>query len=392
MRRLRRPDTPAITGFPRGPGPGLGLADEKGTVGPGVSLEGAEGSPSPFVPVGVGGTSKSAPWGTAGPCLRHSSGSGGTPLLSERRASREPFSGRPRLGLWDPQARPWERRAPTPLSPRERRDPSPVIPKDPFLVSPWEWRALRIRSWGRGYPQTRPWEWRTIGSDPRSRGPPEWLQGPLGAAADRATSLQVRGDARASAPPVAMEDAPLLGSMSSPEDEMVTDLFSAESQFVPENLPLKTPVAVKHEEDDFHVFKDAYLGPADPKEPLLHAFNPALGGDCQSKVKVELLVDENEDEGLLGEYSNLPELNPMEDAVLPAAPQPQAYNVHFLSSLLTPHRSSAVVPLGAWARDGAAHPGVRVIPVRSTWRNSHCSPSPIEREAFRLLPLFFLCQ
>ena len=146
VRRLRRPDTPAITGFPRGPGPGLGLADEKGTVGPGVGLEGAEGSPSPFVPVGVGGTSKSAPWGTAGPCLRHSSGSGGTPLLSERRASREPFSGRPRLGRWDPQASPWERRAPTPSVPRERRDPSPVIPQDPFLVSPWERRALWIRS------------------------------------------------------------------------------------------------------------------------------------------------------------------------------------------------------------------------------------------------------
>nr|XP_025142637.1 tesmin isoform X6 [Bubalus bubalis] len=160
-----------------------------------------------------------------------------------------------------------------------------------------------------------------------------------------------------------MEDAPLLGSMSSPEDEMVTDLFSAESQFVPENLPLKTPVAVKHEEDDFHFFKDVYLGPADPKEPLLHAFNPALGGDCQSKVKVELLMDENEDEGLLGEYPNLPELNPLEDTVFSAAPQPQAYNIHFLSSLLTPHRSSAFVPLGAWARDGAAHPGVRVIPV-----------------------------
>ncbi|KAI4530216.1 hypothetical protein MG293_020072 [Ovis ammon polii] len=180
-----------------------------------------------------------------------------------------------------------------------------------------------------------------------------------------------------------MEDAPLLGSMSSPEDEMVTDLFSAESQFVPENLPLKTPVAVKHEEDDFHVFKDAYLGPADPKEPLLHAFNPALGGDCQSKVKVELLVDENEDEGLLGEYSNLPELNPMEDAVLPAAPQPQAYNVHFLSSLLTPHRSSAVVPLGAWARDGAAHPGVRVIPVEIKEAGGSVTSNNLEEATFQ---------
>ena len=100
-------------------------------------------------------------------------------------------------------------------------------------------------------------------------------------------------------------------------------------------------------------------------------------------------MDENEDEGLLGEYPNLPELNPLEDTVFSAAPQPQAYNIHFLSSLLTPHRSSAFVPLGAWARDGAAHPGVRVIPVRSASRNSPCSPSPIEREDFYL---DFSCQ
>ncbi|XP_072826579.1 tesmin isoform X2 [Vicugna pacos] len=93
-----------------------------------------------------------------------------------------------------------------------------------------------------------------------------------------------------------MEDTPLLDRMSGPEDEMVTDLFSAESQFVSENLPLKSPVAVKHEEDEFHILKDAYLGAADPREPLLHTFNPPLSADCKNKVKVELLVDENEDE------------------------------------------------------------------------------------------------
>uniref|UniRef100_A0A2K5ZB56 Testis expressed metallothionein like protein n=1 Tax=Mandrillus leucophaeus TaxID=9568 RepID=A0A2K5ZB56_MANLE len=38
-------------------------------------------------------------------------------------------------------------------------------------------------------------------------------------------------------------------------------------------------------------------------------------------------------------------------------------NVHFLSSLLPQHRSPAVLPLSAWVREGAAHPGVRVIPV-----------------------------
>ncbi|XP_059961220.1 tesmin [Mesoplodon densirostris] len=160
-----------------------------------------------------------------------------------------------------------------------------------------------------------------------------------------------------------MEEASLLGDMSSPEDEMVIDLFSAESQFVPETLPLKTPVAVTQESDEFHVFKDAYLGSADPEEPLLHAFNAPLGGDCEGKVKEELLEDEYEDEETLGENPSLPKLNPLEDAVLPAAQQPQAYNLYCLSSLLTPHRSPAVGPLGAWAREGAAHHGVLMIPV-----------------------------
>lgn len=164
-----------------------------------------------------------------------------------------------------------------------------------------------------------------------------------------------------------MEEAPLLGGMSSPEEEIVTDLFSAESPFASENLTLKPPVVVKHEEDEFHVFKDAYLSSADPKEPLLHAFNPPLHVDCESQVKVELVVDDNDEEEMLPEYPSLPELSPLEDATLPVAPQPQAYNVHFLSSLLAPHRSPAVVPLGAWAREGAAHPGVRMIPVRSMW-------------------------
>ncbi|XP_003798345.1 tesmin [Otolemur garnettii] len=158
-----------------------------------------------------------------------------------------------------------------------------------------------------------------------------------------------------------MEEASLLGGVPSPEEEMVTELFSPESPFVSENLAPKPPAVVKHEEDEFHVFQDAYLGPAEPQEPLLHAFSPALGGDGAGKVKVELLVDASDEEEALGEYPGLPELTPLDDAALPA-PQP-AYNVHFLPSLLPPHRSPAVVPLGAWAREGAAHPGVRVIPV-----------------------------
>ena len=140
----------------------------------------------------------------AGRCLRHSSGSDGTPLLSARRASREPFSGRPRLGRWDPQASPWERRAATPSVPWERRDPSPCHPARPFPCQPLGAAALRIRSWGRRGPRSDSGGGGTPRPDPGSggrshqilgaAGPPEWLQGPLGAAADRAASLQVRGD------------------------------------------------------------------------------------------------------------------------------------------------------------------------------------------------------
>lgn len=161
-----------------------------------------------------------------------------------------------------------------------------------------------------------------------------------------------------------MDEAPLLGGMSSPEEEMGPDLFGAEGRFVSENTGLKAPAVVKAEEEEFHVFKDPYLSPAGPKEPLLHAFNPPLGADFGSKVKVELLADDHEEE-ILGQFPSLAELDPLEDAVLPAAPPPPpTYNVHLLSSLLTPHRSPALLPLGAWALDGAAHAGVRVIPVR----------------------------
>ena len=190
-----------------------------------------------------------------------------------------------------------------------------------------------------------------------------------------------------------MEEAPLLGGMSSPEDEMVMDLFSAESEFVPENLPLKAPVPVKHEADEFHVFNDAYLGSADPREPLLPAFNGPLGGDCRSHVKVERLVDEDGDEETLGEFASLPELSPLEDAVLPAAAwQPQAYDLHFLSSLPTPHMSPAVGPPGAWAQEGAAHPGVPVIPVRPTSHSTPRAPALVETGDFLLPPGSFSCQ
>ncbi|XP_036717503.1 tesmin [Balaenoptera musculus] len=181
-----------------------------------------------------------------------------------------------------------------------------------------------------------------------------------------------------------MEEAPLLGGMSSPEDEMVTDLFSAESQFVPENLPLKAPVAVKHEADEFHVLNDAYLGSADPREALLPAFNAPLGGDCRSHVKVERLVDEDGDEETLGEYASLPELSPLEDAVLPAAAwQPQAYDLLFLSSLPTPHTSPAVGPPDAWAQEGAAHPGVPVIPVEIKEAGGTITSNNLEEATFQ---------
>lgn len=191
---------------------------------------------------------------------------------------------------------------------------------------------------------------------------------------------RVRGDTPPEVRPVVMEEAPLLDGMSSPEDEIVPDLFSADRRFAPENMPLKAPVAVKAEEDEFRVFRDTYLGPADPREPLLHAFNPPLNAGCSNKATGEFLVDENDEEEMLRGYPSLPELNPLEDAALPAAPlPPPAYNVHFLSSLLTPHRNPAVVSLGAWAREGAAHPGVRVIPVRSVWEIGTGPASPLPK-------------
>nr|KAF6439222.1 testis expressed metallothionein like protein [Molossus molossus] len=187
-----------------------------------------------------------------------------------------------------------------------------------------------------------------------------------------------------------MEEAPLLGGMPGPEEEMGPDLFGAESRFAPENMALKAPGVAKAEEDEFHVFKDPYLSPAEPKEPLLHAFSPPLHLDCGNKVKAGLLVDEHEEE-ILGEFPSLPELDPLEDAVLPAAP-PQAYNVHFLSSLLTPHRSPAVVPLGAWALEGAAHPGVRVIPVEVEEGDGALTSETLEEAALQNPPPQEPCQ
>ncbi|XP_015358771.1 tesmin [Marmota marmota marmota] len=135
-----------------------------------------------------------------------------------------------------------------------------------------------------------------------------------------------------------MEEAPLLGAMSGPDDEMVTDLFCPERPFVPEGLALSPAVGVKLEQDELPVLGDAYLGAADPAEPLLRALSPPPGADCPGEVQA----------ALLGDFPGLPELRAPEDAA------PPAYSVHVLSSLLPAPRGPALVPLGA---------GVRVIPV-----------------------------
>ncbi|XP_072495485.1 tesmin isoform X2 [Notamacropus eugenii] len=167
---------------------------------------------------------------------------------------------------------------------------------------------------------------------------------------------------------VDLEDQPLLGGISNTEDEIVTEIFSQDSQFISENINLKSAVISKHDDDeDFHSFKDAYFTSADARETLLPSFNAPLNADCSSKVKVERLVDESNEEQILEDYSGLPELSPLEETMLPSPSQlqPHAYNIHFLSSLRTQHRNPAsVLPLGAWAaREGAAHHNVRVIPV-----------------------------
>ncbi|XP_062951987.1 tesmin [Cynocephalus volans] len=146
-----------------------------------------------------------------------------------------------------------------------------------------------------------------------------------------------------------MEEAPLLGGMSGPDDDLVTELFSPESPFLSENVAPKAPAGAQYEDAEFPGFQDAYLGAAEPTEPLLRAFSPGLGADGKSEAKAELLADAD-DQG----HPALPE---------PAGPQPPAFCLHLLSSLLTPYRGPNVVPLGTWARDGAAQAGVQVIPV-----------------------------
>lgn len=180
-----------------------------------------------------------------------------------------------------------------------------------------------------------------------------------------------------------MEEGALLGGLSSPEEALGPDLFGADGGFGPETMPLKAAAAAGAEEEEFHVLKDPYLSAADAQGPLLHAFNPSLSVDCKATAKAELLVEDSEEE-MLGAFPRLPELDPLEDAVLPAAPPPQAYNVHFLSPVRTARGSPAVVPLGAWAREGAAHAGVRVIPVRSAWEAGAGPPGALPSRAARL--------
>ncbi|XP_006860889.1 PREDICTED: tesmin [Chrysochloris asiatica] len=150
-----------------------------------------------------------------------------------------------------------------------------------------------------------------------------------------------------------MDEAPVLGALPCPGDELGPELFAAD------HVALQPPAVVPCGDEDFHVFKDVYLS-ADPKEPLLRALHAPPGTD--PLVKGELVGGGPDAPKALAEFPGLPELNPMEDSLLARAPPP-AYNVHFLSSLLAPRRNPAVVPLGAWPREGAAHPGVRMIPV-----------------------------
>lgn len=292
---------------------------------------------------------------------------------------------------------------PCPSDPRGRRDPSqgrPWGPREPSRVrpsGPWDPSRVSPSGTGVGGTPSQPDLPGPQGRGGPSRSAPGWGMeeppwGPGGGAAVTSALGRVLAGARlpallpaargagrcpAEVPSEDMEEAPLLGGMSSPEEEMVTNLFGAESPFVSENLTLKAPVVVK-QEGEFHVFKGDYLSPAGPREPPLPAFSPPLLGDGDGQVQVKLAGDKDGDE-MLAEFAGLPELSPLEDAVLPLAPQPPAYNVHFLSSLLAPHRSPAVLPLGAWAREGAAPPGVRVIPVRSMWEVGPGPVSPCPR-------------
>ncbi|KAM4845384.1 tesmin isoform 1-T1 [Thomomys bottae] len=156
-----------------------------------------------------------------------------------------------------------------------------------------------------------------------------------------------------------MEETALLGAMPGPDDEMVTELFSAERPFAPDGLALSPAVVVKAEQDELPVLADAYLGAADPVDPLLRALSPPPGADGPGDVPASLL----------GDLAGLPELRAADDA----APPP-AYSVHVLSSLLPAARGPALLPLAA---------GVRVIPVEIKEAGGTVASNNPEEAAFQ---------
>ncbi|XP_048215680.1 tesmin [Perognathus longimembris pacificus] len=152
-----------------------------------------------------------------------------------------------------------------------------------------------------------------------------------------------------------MEETALLGAGPGPDDEMVTELFGAT-----DGLAL-SPAAVGKaaERDELPVLADAYLGAADPGDPLLRALSPAPGADGPADVPA----------ALLGDLAGLPELRAPDEA----APPP-AYSVHVLSSLLPAARGPALLPLPA---------GVRVIPVEIKEAGGAAASNGPEEAAFQ---------
>ncbi|XP_038620888.1 tesmin [Tachyglossus aculeatus] len=139
----------------------------------------------------------------------------------------------------------------------------------------------------------------------------------------------------------------------SPEERLMAEYLGCSGPFGAEGLDPDGAAP----DGDFLPFQDAYLGVVEPPELLLPPFPP---GDDPGD--------------LLDDYSGLPELSSLEEALFPALSPPRghAHYVHFLSPAASQPRSPLASPLCSAPPEGAAL-GFTVEmgePVDNTARNS----------------------
>ncbi|KAM5248447.1 tesmin [Ctenodactylus gundi] len=123
---------------------------------------------------------------------------------------------------------------------------------------------------------------------------------------------------------VAMEESPLLGATAGPDPDVAIGLLSPEG-------PTPAPsAAVRPEQDDLPVLRDAYLFAADPGEP------PGVDGLGEGQAPA------------LGDFPGLPAPCAQEDAA-----QPPTYSLHVPSSLLPLGTEMRVTPVICQLKGGA---------------------------------------